>query len=130
MDLGGLSASGVTKLHDHPYLKLRGGGTMIAVIDSGIDYRHPAFRNGNQSRIVSIWDQSLPGDSSETAPFGQVFTKEDINRALESETVYAQTDRDFIVPLEDDRPLKFNPSRDGMKVKQTKCRPGKPFIVK
>lgn len=85
MDLGGLSASGVTKLHDHPYLKLRGSGTMIAVIDSGIDYRHPAFRNENQSRIVSIWDQSLPGDSSETAPFGQVFTKEDINRALESE---------------------------------------------
>lgn len=85
MDLGGLSVSGVTKLHDHPYLKLRGGGTMIAVIDSGIDYRHPAFRDGNQSRIVSIWDQSLPGDSSEAAPFGQVFTKEDINRALESE---------------------------------------------
>lgn len=26
MDLGGLSASGVTRLHDHPYLKLRGGG--------------------------------------------------------------------------------------------------------
>ena len=85
MDLGGLSASGVTRLHDHPYLKLRGGGTMIAIIDSGIDYRHPAFRNGNQSRIVSIWDQSLPGGPSEAAPFGQVFTKEDINRALESE---------------------------------------------
>ncbi len=85
MDLGGLAASGVTKLHDHPYLKLRGAGTMIAVIDSGIDYQHPAFRNGNQSRIINIWDQSLPGGESETAPFGQVFSREEINRALESE---------------------------------------------
>lgn len=60
----------------------------------------------------------------------RMYRQTQVDRALESETVYAQTDRDFIVPLEDDRPLKFNPSRDGMKVKQTKCRPGKPFIVK
>lgn len=85
MDLGGLAASGVTRLHEHPYLKLRGAGTLIAVIDSGIDYRHPAFRNGEKSKIIRIWDQSLPGGASETAPFGQVFEREEINRALESE---------------------------------------------
>lgn len=89
MDLEGLSASGITRLHEHPYLKLRGAGTMIAVIDSGIDYRHPAFRQGNQSKIISIWDQSLPGGESETAPFGQVFTREQINQALESENPLA-----------------------------------------
>lgn len=61
MDSEALSTSGVLKLHDHPYLNLKGAGTLVAVIDSGIDYRHPAFRNGNQSKIVSIWDQSLPG---------------------------------------------------------------------
>ena len=43
MDLDGLSASGVDRLHNHPYLMLRGRQTAVAVIDSGIDYRHPAF---------------------------------------------------------------------------------------
>ena len=38
MDTGVLSASGVTRLHNHPYLKLQGKGTLVAVIDSGIDY--------------------------------------------------------------------------------------------
>lgn len=85
MDLGSLAASGITRLHEHPYLKLQGAGTLVAVIDSGIDYRHPAFRNGNRSKVISIWDQSLPGGASETAPFGQVFSREDINRALDSE---------------------------------------------
>ena len=68
MDSGALSTSGVLKLHDHPYLNLKGAGTLVAVIDSGIDYRHPAFRNGNQSKIVSIWDQSLPGKRSGQIP--------------------------------------------------------------
>ena len=72
MDQGGLNASGINRLDEHPYLKLRGAGTMIAIIDSGIDYTHPAFRNGNQSRIVSIWDQSLPSGESEEVPYGQV----------------------------------------------------------
>ena len=85
MDLGGLSASGINRLHEHPYLQLRGKGTLVAVIDSGIDYRHPAFRNGNQSKILGIWDQSLPGDGSDKVPFGRFFSGEEISRALESE---------------------------------------------
>lgn len=85
MDQGSLNASGINRLHEHPYLKLRGAGTLIAIIDSGIDYTHPAFRNGDQSRIVSIWDQSLPSGKSEEVPYGQVFTREEINRALQSE---------------------------------------------
>ena len=63
MDSGALSTSGVLKLHDHPYLNLKGAGTLVAVIDWGIDYRHPAFRNGNQSKIVSIWDQLSAGET-------------------------------------------------------------------
>lgn len=85
MDQGGLNASGINRLHEHPYLRLRGAGTLIAIIDSGIDYTHSAFRNGNQSRIVSIWDQSLPSGESEEVPYGQVFTRQEINRALQSE---------------------------------------------
>lgn len=40
---------------------LTGKGTAIAVLDSGVDYRHPDFRNMDGStRILAYWDQSLP----------------------------------------------------------------------
>ncbi len=85
MDAEAVSASGAARLHDHPYLKLRGRGTAVAIIDSGIDYRNPLFRDGNGSRILCIWDQTIPGGASELASFGRVFTKAEIDAALESE---------------------------------------------
>lgn len=51
---------------------LTGKGTAIAVLDSGVDYRHPDFRNVDGStRILAYWDQSLPFAS---------FNKENTNR--------------------------------------------------
>ena len=96
MDSGALGTSGVLKLHEHPYLRLKGAGTLVAIIDSGIDYRHPAFRNGNQSKIVSIWDQSLPGERSENVPYGREFTRKQIDEALLAENpleIVPSTDR-------------------------------------
>ena len=60
MDVDALNASGITRLHNHPYLNLQGEGTVIAVIDSGIDYMNPIFRSGDVSRIAYIWDQTIP----------------------------------------------------------------------
>ena len=85
MDTGVLSASGVTRLHNHPYLKLQGKGTLVAVIDSGIDYLHPAFHNGVQSKILSIWDQTLEGGADGRIPFGREFSRQQIEQALASE---------------------------------------------
>ena len=84
MDLGSLGASGITRLQEHPYLQLKGQKTAIAVIDSGIDYRNPLFQNEMGSRILCIWDQNLDGDGREV-PYGKVFWKSDIDRALASE---------------------------------------------
>lgn len=44
---------------------------MIAVIDSGIDYLNPIFRNGDVSRIAYIWDQTIPGNEDEQVPYGR-----------------------------------------------------------
>lgn len=85
MDVESLNASGVTRLHNHPYLQLRGKGTAVAVIDSGIDYRNPVFWNGAGSRIAYIWDQTLAGGGEERVPYGRLFTKEDIDQALAAE---------------------------------------------
>lgn len=42
---------------------LTGQGILVAVIDSGIDYAHPDFRNADgTTRIAYLWDQTLsPG---------------------------------------------------------------------
>ena len=84
MDFGSLSASGITRLQEHPYLQLKGQGTAIVIVDSGIDYRNPLFQNEMGSRILCIWDQTLEGDGTEV-PYGRVFWKNDIDRALASE---------------------------------------------
>ena len=52
---------------------LTGKGTIVAIIDSGIDYYHEDFRNQDgTTRILEMWDQSLD----------RVFTREEINEAL------------------------------------------------
>lgn len=87
MDMEALSASGVIRLQDHPYLRLRGKGTAVAVIDSGIDYENEVFLDENgKTRIAYLWDQTLEGAEDKRVPYGRLFTAEDINKALESET--------------------------------------------
>lgn len=42
-----------------PAFDLFGTGTLVALIDSGVDYFHPDFRNEDgSSRILAIWDQT------------------------------------------------------------------------
>ena len=98
MDMEATGASGITRLHDHPYLKLRGKGTAVAVIDSGIDYQNAVFRNAGGSRIAYLWDQSLE-DGTDIAgtevPYGKLFRKKDIDLALASEDPFS------IVPSRD-----------------------------
>ena len=83
---------------------LSGTGVIVAVIDSGIDYAHPDFRNADgTTRILDLWDQTIPAGSvadplSEEnaeqsflgAPagyfLGTEFPQEVINRALEQTT--------------------------------------------
>lgn len=44
--------------------RLSGAGVLVAVIDSGIDYAHPDFRNEDgTTRILALWDQTIPSGS-------------------------------------------------------------------
>jgi len=75
---------------------LTGRGTFIGVIDSGIDYTHPDFRNGDgTTRISALWDQTIPSNSvslssnanntlgaPENYNLGTLFSKEVIDTAL------------------------------------------------
>jgi subtilisin family serine protease len=80
-----------------PPLSLTGKGTIIAFIDAGIDYRNPVFRNQDgTSRILAIWDQTIQeGNPPENFAYGTEYTRQDINRALES------SEPEIIVPTTD-----------------------------
>lgn len=85
-EMEGVQASCVNLVRLPPY-SLTGRGVVIAVIDSGIDYAHPDFRNEDgSSRILQIWDQSVPGNPPEPYQIGTVYTQEEINQVLQADT--------------------------------------------
>ncbi|MCD8153099.1 MAG: S8 family serine peptidase [Clostridiales bacterium] len=62
---------------------LTGRGILVGVVDSGVDYRHPDFRNPDgTTRILRLWDQSLEGRPPEGYILGTEYTEEEINAAL------------------------------------------------
>lgn len=68
---------------------LYGNGVLVAVIDSGIDYSHPDFRNEDgTTRIIELWDQTL----------NRFFDSSQINEAL---TQTSEAERFRIVPSRD-----------------------------
>ena len=84
MDINAMDAGGISQSYRQPYLKLQGEGVAIAVIDSGIDYTHPVFREGDRSRIAYLWDQTIMGSGNESVPYGKVFVREEIEQAIKS----------------------------------------------
>ncbi len=99
----GKRASCITSLQAR-YPGLSGRGTLIGLIDSGIDYAHPDFRlPSGDTRIVNLWDQTIPTNSipnyqdpdstlssPEGYPLGTLFSRDIINSALDMNTVQEQ----------------------------------------
>ncbi len=96
-DPNNLIASGITQVQ-RPPLQLTGRGTIVCIIDTGIDWTNPAFldENGN-SRILAIWDQTIQdGTPPEGFLYGTEYRREELNRALRAEDPYS------IVPTRDE----------------------------
>ena len=81
-----LEVSGIVQTQN-----LYGGGytgknVIFGFLDTGIDYRHPAFLHANgQSRILAVWDQTdWTGTPPAQFPYGSLYTKSDLDAALES----------------------------------------------
>ena len=77
----------------------QGRGTLIGIVDTGIDYTNPLFRyQDGSTRIAGLWDQSIPTGEDVIPPgvpayyelsgasYGTEFTREQINQALASDS--------------------------------------------
>lgn len=78
-----LEVTGIGPVTRRPINPLDGSGVLIGIVDTGIDYRHPAFRRGDgQTIIEGVWDQTQ----------NHVYTKEEIQAALDSDSPLPLTD--------------------------------------
>lgn len=94
-----LKASCITTVQNNPPYRLRGRGVLLGIVDSGINYAHPDFRNPDgTTRIVSIWDQTIRGNPPVGYLEGSEYTREQINEALRATN---PIERFNIVPSED-----------------------------
>ena len=87
LDTEMLDQAGIAQVQNYPTLKLMGEGVMLGIIDTGIDYLNPIFRNVDGStRIAGIWDQTIQtGDTPEGFLYGTEYTRGQINEAVRSE---------------------------------------------
>lgn len=96
-DPNNLIISGITQVQ-RPPLSLTGRGTIICIIDTGIDYTNEVFRDADgNSRILAIWDQTIQsGAPPEGFEYGTEYTRDHINEALQAQDPYS------IVPSRDE----------------------------
>ena len=80
---GATSRSCISGVQSPREFNLTGQGCVIAILDSGIDYTHPDFRNEDgSSRIAYIWDQTVDGRPPSGFKHGTEYAKVDLDIAL------------------------------------------------
>lgn len=94
----GKLASCITPVQSPPH-SLSGQGVLVGIIDSGIDYANPVFRNADgTTRIRNLWDQSLSENPPAGYMIGTEYTSEQINEALRQPSMQ---ERRQLVPSQD-----------------------------
>ena len=96
-EASGKEISCIPQIQREPY-SLTGREVLVGIVDSGADYRHPDFcREDGSSRILRLWDQTVSGKPPQGYRTGTVYTKQEIDRALE----LPREEGDQIVPSRD-----------------------------
>lgn len=91
-----LEQSGIRQTAAQPRLSNQGRGTLIGIVDTGIDYTLPLFRDSDgRTRILGIWDQTIAGNGLEqVSPFdalhyGTVYSNAQLNAALQTDAPFS-----------------------------------------
>lgn len=81
-----LEAANINVVSSIKSINLTGKGTVVGIIDTGIDYLNKEFQTKDgSSRILRIWDQSLSStknNSDDNTAWGAEYTNEQINNAI------------------------------------------------
>lgn len=78
-----LDASNISNIKINPYLSLTGRDVLIGIVDTGIDYLNKEFiKEDDTTRIIAIWDQTLPTNPEKGVYLGTTYTNDDINKAI------------------------------------------------
>ena len=86
LDRPNLEAAGIAQVQQQPYLSLRGGGVLLGLVDTGIDYTNPVFiYEDGTTKIRYLWDQTISGTPPNSFPVGTEYTAQEINQALRSD---------------------------------------------
>ena len=99
MDVPAVEDIGAYAVRQLSGLDLEGEDVLIGFVDTGIDYRSPAFFDDQgKTRIRYIWDQNQEayGIGKPVFGYGGEFSNEDINRAINSDKPYE------VVPTRDE----------------------------
>lgn len=89
LDVESLEGAGIYQVQQQPYLDLKGRGTLIGFVDTGIDYTKDTFiYEDGTSKIQYLYDQSARGNTPEGFFIGTEYTNAQINEALKSDNPY------------------------------------------
>lgn len=81
-----------TDIRRPPSIPETGRGTVVAVIDWGIDFAHPDFRDAQgDTRLIALWDQRANGKPSPYG-YGRVHSRSEIDQALGTADPFAALD--------------------------------------
>lgn len=96
-DTTSMEESGVIRLFNNPVLDYYGNNVIVGIIDTGLDYNHPVFKDRQgKTRVMAIWDQGAEGENPpDEIGFGNVYYQDEINRALESDNPYEMVPGDI-----------------------------------